>query len=171
MTSNAALKDDDAEVINLALWALAFQDTASSLAPATKLAKHTSEAIRFIAVRHLGRTDHPKASNALVAAIDDDDVRVAWQAMEGVGETDHNPKLFETLERFLYRVPAKTTTTKPIVWPWMELSLRREQVSETLLSSIGRLPVTRLIPHLKTLHSWTRSRAIHLIANAKSGTN
>ncbi len=163
----AALKDDDPEVINLALWALAFQDAASSLAPATKLAKHESEAIRFIAVRHLGRIDDPKSSNALITAIDDDDVRIAWQAVEGISESDHSPKLFEALERFLYRIPAKTTTTKPIVWPWLELSLRREHISGVLLNSLGKLPATKLIPHLKALHSWTRSQAIHLIANAK----
>ena len=163
----AALKSNDPEIANIALWSLAFNDVAKSIAPACTLLKHNSPEHRFIAARHLGRANSPKATKSLIQAIEDDDLRVAWTAMESVTSHDTSPQLFEALEAFLYRIPAKPKDAKPIVWPWIEIKFNRRHVAHVMLEGLGKLPATRLIPHLKSLDTWRRSRAISLMAETK----
>ena len=56
-------------------------------------------------------------------AIEDTDLRVAWQAFEVAtgGDEERRPELFGALEGFLKRFPAKSPALDPIVWPWVRI--------------------------------------------------
>jgi hypothetical protein len=119
-----------------------------------------------------------------VKALDDEDLRVAWLALAGMGdgygnedevedeEIDKPPTpvvkdLFERLEKMLERVPAKGTPLKALVWPWMSLKAQPEQVLTPLTVSLGDRPPTRLIPHLKHMNGWAKGHVIDLLSKQK----
>ncbi len=169
-----ALAGDDAESVSLALWATAFDDASASIKPAGKLLDHKNVEVRFVAALHLSRIALPITQPARVQALDDEDLRVALAVLSGsmhedfeATEISGGASLFEALERLLQRMPAKPTKLKPVVWPWTEQVARRGDVSGQFVASLGDLPPTRLISHMKLFDTPDRSQVVTKLAAQK----
>jgi hypothetical protein len=179
-----ALQGKDAEDVFFALWCRAFEDAHAAIPVAAKLLQHSKVEHRYVAAVHLAQLGLPESQAALLPALDDADLRVAWAAFNGLpltaDETNDSKvgkSLFESLEQLYQRVPEKPTiTTKPLVWPWGIAILNRVYVSDRIFHLLGERPPTRLLPYLppsiltianKSLRCWpsrkngTSSRGIH----------
>ncbi|TWU12130.1 hypothetical protein CA54_09480 [Symmachiella macrocystis] len=173
-----ALAGSDPERAYLALWAIAFEDAPASVKPAEKLLAHKNVEMRFVAALHLSHLEIPATGSALIKALDDDDLRVALIALtgpmhdefddEGKTGTLGDERMFVALERLYERMPEKPKLLKPLVWPWLEITAQRGFVASLLVSSLGTLPPTRLIPHLKQLDPANRSRIVTTLAEQKT---
>ena len=72
-----ALAGNDQDAIFLALWSVAFTDVLAAIPLAAKLLKHEKTEVRFMTAMHLGQMALPQSGAALLAALDDEDLRVA----------------------------------------------------------------------------------------------
>ncbi len=170
-----ALAGSDAETAYLALWATAFDDASASIKPAEKLLGHPDVEMRYVAASHLSRVRIPAAQAARARTLGDGDLRVALCALSGpIGEddlegdeVDGGSQLFDALEKLFLRLPAKPTKLKPLVWPWTEVTTRRDQVGNQLVASLGNRSPARLIPHLKQFDTWGRANAVERLAAQK----
>src|SRR5690606_18665592 len=88
---DAALLGKDAVRVSVALWAIAFRDAEASIAPAVALLSHKQPEMRFVAARHLQKTQLVAAGRAAIEAIDDEDLQVALAAMDAAGNSDSEP--------------------------------------------------------------------------------
>src|SRR5262245_57164452 len=165
-----ALQGKDAEAAFLALWCAATEDAAASVPLAEKLLAAKSVELRYVAARHLVNLDLELSRAALAPAIEDEDFRVAKLALASDELGEHASRSgdgrFERIERLVARVPEKPLKLKPIVWPWTETTIERSEVAGYLVFSRGRLPATRLIPHLSIFDPRSRSTAIEQIAES-----
>lgn len=168
----------------LALWSLAFTDAQTAIAPAAKLLRDGAVERRFAAVTLLTYLGLPDARPVLLDALDDDDLRVALGALQGIhgigyvyGDEDDEEDeeagvpiaddLFERLERLLPRLPAKPETLKPLVWPWTAFKADRRPIAGQLSLHLGKRPATRLIPHLPLMSSGGRAAAVRCLTEQK----
>ncbi|MBN2293919.1 MAG: HEAT repeat domain-containing protein, partial [Pirellulales bacterium] len=169
---DAALRGDDAQAVYLALWTIAFEDTAAVLAPARKLLKHKSEEVRFAAAVLLDRVGQVDSMKLLLPALADADLRVAAMAVGVLSRgqlTEKDPKsgVFDSLEKMLDRFPQKKTKLKPLLWPWYEMTVHRQMIGGAMLSNLGDLPVDRMLPYIRDLDVNDRFRLVHLIGERK----
>ena len=166
--------DGDPQDAYLALWALAHEDAAQALASARRLLADDKAERRFVAVHMLDVLGFEQALCETFDAQADPDPRVAARAVSAVcarawtlkslADTD----LFERLEGVLARWPAsKTWSIGPVVWPWMTISLTRDQVASALIPLLGRRPVSRLLPHLAMMDVSGRIQVAMKLAEAK----
>lgn len=170
-----ALAGKDPQNAFLALWCQATEDARVSIPSAEKLLGHKSVEMRYVAARHLANLDLDLAAGALAYTIDDPDLRVALVGVahlryrtESEGDAHHAADdRFEKIERFLDRMPPKPETLKPLVWPWTEIQAKRSDVAHCLLSTRGKRPATRLIPHLDKMESGVRRQALWVMVEAK----
>ena len=159
-----ALAGNDAEDVFWALWSIAFFDAQAAIPVAAELLQHGQEEIRFVTAVHLCQLALPQADAVRVAALDDEDLRIAWQAFGGApwqeaysaSEADGGPGFFERLERLFARLPEKPASLKPLVWPWTEGKTSREQVAALMAEHLGNRPPTVLIPYLPAMSNWGR---------------
>ncbi len=159
-----ALAGNDAEDVFWALWSIAFFDAQAAIPVAAELLQHGQEEIRFVTAVHLCQLALPQADAVRVAALDDEDLRIAWQAFGGApwqeaysaSEADGGPGFFERLERLFARLPEKPASLKPLVWPWTEGKTSREQVAALMAEHLGNRPPTALIPYLPAMSNWGR---------------
>lgn len=173
---SAALRGKSAEDVFLALWTVAYHDAFEALPLAGKLLKHAKVEHRYAAVLHLCQLGLDAAQAERLPALDDQDLRVAVCALEGIAGADEDNEpdqlqpgddLFERLERLYARLPAKPTMLKPLVWPWATSRIDRDPVAGHLVDALGHRPPTRLIPYLAGLNSWQRSQVIELLGKQK----
>eukprot|EP00913_Durusdinium_trenchii_P028504 g26732.t1 len=168
-----ALAGDDPDQLYLALWAVAFTDAPASIAPALKQRSHQSAEIRYVAALHLSRLGLRDADYARLQFFDDEDIRVALCAAQGLGlgyYGENLPKhddLFDRLETLFERLPKKPTTLKPIVWPWTERKAGQNDVAEMLVHALNDRPPTRLIPYLRALDTYSRRGVVEHLARQK----
>lgn len=170
-----AITGRDPERVYLALWSMAYDDAPATIPVAANLFKDKRVEIRFVAAVHLSQLGLPQAHGVRAVALDDEDLRVALCALGGVvrGEDDEADELeggeglFERLERLFARVPEKPAVLKPLVWPWTERKVSREEVSQYLVASLGRRPPTALVPYLPSLSPWHRSAVVENLAAQK----
>lgn len=159
-----ALKGDDPEAADMALWAIAMEDAEASIAPAGDLLKHKTAEMRFVGVRHLERLQLAAATLVKWQASDDEDLRVAARAtniVQGTTPAD----AFERLERFLQRIPEKPIQLAPIVWPWTGRSLSRESEARSLLNVLNDRPPTALLPYVEMMESWGKRNVLDLFSH------
>ena len=171
------LAGSDAEDIHLALWAIAFDDAFEAIPAAENLIKHKKAEVRFVAVNHLCHLQLPQTQSLRAAALDDDDLRVALCALDGVNSNDEdavpagppsNGKgYFDRLERLFQRLPPKPATLKPLVWPWTERKASREHVAWHLVSALGKRAPTVLIPYLPSIKTYHRRRVVEMLGEQK----
>lgn len=172
--SKEAFHGSDAEAAYLALWATAFEEITDSIEPAQELLNHERAEFRFVAALHLSRCELPTATNARIKALDDEDLRVAIVALGGnnlgysTADLPPGKPLFEALERLFARIKSKRVTLKPLVWPWTEFTIRRDDIGRLLVDALGNQPVIRLLPHIKTLGPQSRWTVARLIAAQES---
>jgi hypothetical protein len=142
----------DAETAYLALWATACEDAVHAAHLAAELLSSASVERRFVAVHLLDQINLGVARPFLGEALEDEDLRVALYALEGcqapAGETAEEMGLFERIERLLSRLPHEKQVLQPIVWPWQVLIADRAGVVVELQESLGKRPMSRLLPYL-----------------------
>ena len=187
-----ALASSDPETVYRALWASATEDAMVTIDQAKKLLNHKSDEIRYVAVWILTQIGLPEAAKVKAALLDDSNLHVALMAAvalkgltvdpefsrvaSGVDDDDDDDDdgkrsgssaYFDALERLYQRLPEKPQTLKAIVWPWTERKIERAMVTGCLLSNLGDLPPTRMLPYLKGLNSWQQRGVIQLLAAQK----
>ncbi len=179
-----ALASDNAETVYRALWAMAYEDAPATVPVAAKLLNHSSDDIRFVATWVLTVIGLDTGLKARSVAIDDENLQVAMlAAVQNTGISVHDDfcqlfaendsessdaTTFARLERLYARLPVKSTTLKPIVWPWTERKVERSMVATCLLAEIGDQKPTKLIPFLKDFDSWQISSVIDYLAQQKT---
>lgn len=166
---DAAIKDKDAEQVYLALWTIAFDNAFAAIEPATTLLKHPKAEFRFVAARLLAQMDLPVAQQKLLSVLEDQDLHMPYCALlphqyGDMAEQLSDSDLFERLEKLLKHFPEKSTTLKPLVWPWTNYKVNRELVSSIMLKALGKRPATRLIAHLADFTAYERGEALGKLA-------
>jgi hypothetical protein len=151
--------------VYLALWSLAFDDAMTAIEPAARLLRDPRVERRFAAAHLLAELGLDAATEALLPALGDDDLRVATRALQGIRYAGAEPKsdLFEQLERVFPRLP-KEKALEPIIWPWMALTASQTFVAGLLLTHLGDRPPTRLISYLKVMGPWERRTVAEKLA-------
>ena len=159
----SGLESADPHEVYLCLWAIAFDNAETAIAPATRLLQHSQVEIRFVAAFLLNQLQLGLAQEALLPSLEDDDLRVATQAFRSIQNRLSSTDLFERLEAFLQRIPANEKKLQPIVWEWMLLSLNRSEVIRTLNNRLGDRSPRRMIPYLSEMDVWLRVQVIQLL--------
>ncbi|HEX7276867.1 MAG TPA: HEAT repeat domain-containing protein, partial [Acidimicrobiales bacterium] len=167
----AALDGGDGWETYTALCALAMTDVVEAMAAAsTVLARRPADAraaaLRFTAAAQL------EAGEAMAwAALDDDDLGVAWLAWEAL------PNLawarpaavpadaFERLERLARRLPDKERSL-PAIGIDEGLEVSRTRVVSALVHLRDRRPLTDLLPWVPAMDPWTRQALCGAIADS-----
>src|SRR5262249_7348973 len=153
----------------LALWASAFENAPAALEQAAKRLADKDAQRRFVGVVFLNLLGLPEARSHFAAALEDADLRVALLALNGCAlgaadadgpELSNSVNLFERVEKLIGRVGEKDKTLEPIGWPRYQLTASRPDVAQHLLTHLGDLPPTRLIPHLPSMSSQHRRYAV-----------
>ncbi len=145
-----AVTKETGETLYLALWTLGFEDAPASVGPAAALLKDKDVERRFVAARYLSDLELPEARAALVPALDDEDLHIALQAQENVGE-ETNADLFEPLKRLFARLPEKRTELPALVWPWTSFTADRSDIADRLVGCLGKRPISELIPYVPAM--------------------
>jgi len=161
----AMLAGDDAEQVYLALWSHAFLDAPAAIPEAAALLRHPTAEHRFAAAHLLGSLGLREVDAVMVDALADEDLRVAARALQHCAQrTSHNlrmegyrrddkldNRMFEAAHALAPRLPVKTTTLEPILWPWMELPAERELAVRVMRENLGERSPTVLAPYLDEL--------------------
>jgi len=161
----ALATSDDGETVYLALWAAAFEDALAAGERAKALLADPLAVRRAAAIHLLRHLGLPECREALVPALDDDDLRLSAMAFEGLGihyssywvRSGNRPDeplaatdVFERLERNLARYPKEVAagTTEPILFPWLTPAVSRDRLGEAMVATLGDRHPERLLPHL-----------------------
>jgi hypothetical protein len=175
-----ALAGKDAEAVYLALWTAALEDAPAAVKLAQPLLKDGKVEKRFAAAKLLAWIALPESAAALLPALEDEDLRVALTALEGMRvsydedeeEEAEGPKdLFERLERLLARMPEKSTQLKPLVWPWTAIKTDRSAIAYRMVEVLGDRPAAKLLPLMPILSTWHKSTALEKIVAQKKYDN
>ncbi len=169
-----AVQRGSAQDAYYALWAMAFDDASKALPHAVTLAQSSDVERRFAAVHLLGQLRLAECLPPLLAALDDEDLRISAQALLGLANGNYDSDLidasdlFERLERLLPRVKHKQNTLKPLVWDWLPVQLNREVVSGQLINCLGKRSPKRLIPYLSMMNPVDRGRVARVLKDSKN---
>lgn len=96
----AGLDDADPETVKNCLWALGRMGDDGSVTRTMGLARHEEPSVRMMAMYVLGSVNDPQARSVLVAALNDPDVLVTWNAAFGLARQGDAAGR-EVLERLL----------------------------------------------------------------------
>ena len=168
-----AAKQGEAQDAYYALWAMAFDDASAAYGYAAELSHSASVEQRFAAIHLLGQLDLKQCFPVLLAALDDEDLRVSTQAFLGLisRNYDHHLRassdMFERLERLLPRLKHKQNNLKPLVWDWLPIVLNREQVAGQFINCLGKRSPRRLIPYLSTMNPMDRAQVAQVLGESK----
>lgn len=162
-----ALASEKGEGLYLALWSIAFDDASQAVAPAAALLQDPSVERRYVAIKFLDDLEMPAARQAVVPAIDDEDLRIAVSALDAGPHVNEEPDLWDTVIRLLNRMPAKPSESQPLVWPWATVSINRQAVAGELVNRLGKRPATTLIPYIRELSSYHRGNVAEQLAKMK----
>src|SRR5262249_35705060 len=75
--------------------------------------------------------------------------------------------LFDTLLRLIDRLPQKPTAPSGPVWPWVQTAVSRADVSDRLLTYLGKRPATVLLPRLDSMSGHGKSKMIDKLKETK----
>ncbi|MGV3721771.1 MAG: DUF5724 domain-containing protein, partial [Actinomycetota bacterium] len=178
----AALAGADPESLYLGLWATAFEDAHAVLEPAAQLLRHGAADQRFVTAYLLQQLRLEETQPLLLAALEDEDLRVALAALDGLQYSDDDEDeeevesdllrthLFEALERLVARCPEKPRELPKIGWDWMTVTADRSAVAAKLQVALADRSPERLIPYLSMLEPYRRSAAVDSLATMKRPT-
>lgn len=155
----AALQGDDPAQVYVALWVLAFEDIERALAAAKPLWQDSRVEIRFVAAYLLRQIGVSEVVEAIAPSLADEDVRIAVQAFRATQNLSAGPLVanwFESLEMFLQRFPKKETKVEPLVWPWMDETIKHAEIACQLWRMKGTRSLERMIPYLPLLDPWAK---------------
>jgi hypothetical protein len=175
-----AIASGEPEDAYLALWTLAFTDVGTALAPAAKLLKDKKVERRFVGVQLLGQMRTLAATEHMLAALADDDLRIVLKAWDHLSfQANDNEEeeqalaqkllqgQFERLEKLLPRLPEEKTTLKPLVWPWTAYVVDKTSYAHQLPRYLQERPAARLLPYLPQMNADGRHHVVRAIAQQK----
>jgi HEAT repeat protein len=168
-----AVQSGSAQDAYYALWAMAFDEAPKALPHAIMLAQSPDVEKRFAATHLLGQLQLSECLPPLLAALEDEDLRICSHALFGIGTRNYDAKLidasdlFERLERLLPRLKHKKNTLKPLVWDWLPIQLDRQVVSGLLIDCRGSRSLKRLIPYLSVMNPRDRARVARILKESK----
>jgi hypothetical protein len=164
-----AIANGAAQDVYFALWALAFEDVMAALPRAVELTRSPDVERRFVATHLLAQALLKGAADALLNALDDEDLRVAGRAMNALLGWDHrgeylvNSDLFERLQRLIARLHHKQNTLKPIVWDWFAVSINRDDLLRGMGANLGARSPKLLLPYLALMDPGLRHSTANLL--------
>jgi hypothetical protein len=161
-----ALANSDPETTYLALWTLGFEDTGAAVKPAARLLTNSSVERRFVAAHFLRQLDLPAARAELVRCLDDEELRIALHALDGISGEDSGD-YFESIRRLLERVPQKPAQMPALVWPWMTIHINRAGVADQLVRALGDRPISALTPYIHQMSCSGRSDVVNRVVEEK----
>ncbi|HEX6938569.1 MAG TPA: DUF5724 domain-containing protein [Longimicrobiales bacterium] len=168
----AALNQQDAETVYLALWSQAFEDVDAAVASATRLLSSASADIRFVATHLLAQSLWTSALPPLVDVLDDADLRVAACALDVFGFDAtawvDGPRLLSRLEALMGRLKKRSQTLDAIVWPWWSWKLGRPHVAAAMAANASAADIDRLLPYAADLDPAGRAALIRRIAGLRA---
>ena len=165
-----ALEEGDPESIYLALWSLGITDVRLALPLAGALLAHPAPMRRFAGIHFLAETGLTSDSEGyLLHALADEDWHVVARGLQFLDrlpkvETQLAESVYERLEAILARLSTKTKTLKPIVWPWMALTIERKQITRLLTRFIGARSPLQLLSHLADMDAGIRGVVVGQLA-------
>lgn len=170
-----ALANGDGDDLYLALWTLATEDAVLAIDIAKPILADKNVKRRFIAAHLLTQLGLPPGQDALLASLDDEDLRVAWHASTGFSESTfeeeiegaHPKDLFERLEKLIARIPGKGMDLKALVWPWMRCKAEAASLIGILMDNLGDRPPTRLLPYLSRMDSFSKEMVVEKLGKQK----
>lgn len=164
------LASSDPESVYFALWVLGFQNALDAIPVASNLLNHPDASYRFVAVYFLSQLHLPESQIALITALEDQDLRVATQAVIALTYTNEivkNTELFEKLEAVINNFPEKPKTLTPLVWDWLSLEASQEKVLTTLFNNLGERSPQVLLPYISQLNPYQRRDLAQKLAEIK----
>ncbi len=165
-----ALKNDKAESLYLALWAIGFEDAQQAIEPAKKLLEDRDVERRFVAVKFLADLQINEVQQLLVQCLEDEDLRIAVTAAEAITKAQEQPKFdpWNQLIHLLERLPEKPKESEPLVWPWVRVTLSRNRIADQLINYLGKRPATDLIPYIHEMNSFCKGELIDALTREKN---
>jgi hypothetical protein len=166
----AALRGEGPHQRYLALWTLAFENVPAAVEPALNMLQDPRVEMRFIGAHFLGQVDLPEAQEGLLFALNDESLQVVVTALLGLQfssrQSFQSKGVFEQLERIWPQLPKKMNR-QALVWPWMQVTIDRQQVAGMLIGALGRRSPLRLVPYLTDMDPHHRSTVVRLLADYK----
>lgn len=164
----AALQEQDAETVYLALWSAAFDDVDAAVAPATALLAAESPELRFVGTHFLVQALWTTALPPLVDVVADADLRVATRALDTFGadltSVVDGARLFDRLEQLAGRLSKRSVTLEPIVWPWWGRKLEKPSIAAAMAAHSSAVPAERMLPYVPDLDPAQREGFVRRIA-------
>jgi hypothetical protein len=156
----AAFAESDAETVYLALWSAAFGNVEAAIEPAKGLLSSPSAEVRFVATHFLAQSFWSTPRAPLIEMLGDPDLRVAARALVNFGgepsPSVDGTRLFEQLEQLIVRIPKRTKTLQPIVWPWTGRKLEKSEIASALAANASSVSGERLLPYVPDLQPMDR---------------
>ena len=172
----ALAESPDGQTVYLALWSMAFDNTADAIQAALPLLQDNLVVRRYAAVYFLAQTNLDSVRPAFLTAFDDPDLRIAQKGYQSSYWYINNEKIvagddrFERIERNIPRFPKKEQKLEPVIWEWDVLSAHVESLANTLNSVLGDRDVARLLPYVPLMNSYGRGGVVSTIAKQKTKT-
>jgi hypothetical protein len=136
----------------VALWTAAYHDAPSATEDCTRICPDRNFERRYPAVRVLSQIGTLPASRALVACVDDPDLRIALVASACLPA---GPASFAALQRLIPRV-AEDRLLEPAIWHWNRIRARQSAVVRLLIDRRGSQPFRELAPFIPQMDAYTR---------------
>lgn len=159
------LRSPDAGRVYLSLWALAYRNAVEATHEAAALLADPSPDRRLAAVRLLREVQVPHAAGALLAALADDDLRVAAVAFDAINQQqwDFKGHALDPLAALLDRV-SKETNVPVGLWKPEELSVRPAAIADALVAQLGDGSPARLRPFVERMSPTGRGQYARRLA-------
>lgn len=171
----AVIGGSEPEEAFMALWADAFEDATATVSKAAALLNHGDVAMRFTGAWMLSLLGLKASNDALLEALDDTDLRVINLGLSAVGpylagdtaRESMNPSMFDRLVGLLDRTPKKTKKLKPLLWPWLESSIKASQVADILPDAASEADWSTMLDHIDKMSPHGRSHVVRLLKQRK----
>jgi hypothetical protein len=169
---SAALSAEDPESAYLALWSIAFNDIESAIAAAEAMLKSTSPAHRFVATHLLAQSIWTTADPPLVDMLADPELNIAARALDlfflDRTETVDGAHLFDQLEALIKRMPKRSVTLEPLVWPWWARKLEKPTIAAAMAANASAVPGERMLPFVPELAPGARAAFVRQLSGLGS---
>lgn len=171
-----AIAKGKGDELYLALWVAGYEDAVQAVPLAAGLLKDKDIERRYLAVLFLDALQLTTSRQALRAALDDADLRIALRAFDGlrhvdIDVSDEEPTgdgtLFDPLVRLIERVPAKATDLKPIGPEKDEITADARELIDALPEYLGQRSPEVLLPYLPRMTGYVRAQVIEKLAALK----
>jgi Family of unknown function (DUF5724)/Domain of unknown function (DUF4132) len=168
----AALNSADAQTAYLALWVTGFTDATKSIGQAQQLLAHAEATHRFIAVYFLMQLQIKAAEAAIMAVINDSDMRVACLALQAVANPSEDllttvPDSFERIAQLFPTWPVKEKVLPSLVWDWVKQSAAQNYLASILVNHVGKRSPKVLIPYIAAGDVYMRARIMRQLAEVQ----